>query len=114
MKSKIKLTKWDVAETLTTESEISAYLAEAFSDGDPALIRKAMADVARARNMSAIARDMGVSPRSLYRMLSENGNPELVSVQKFLHAVGVRMSVVPAAQEYTAMKKSDVRQRMAV
>jgi probable addiction module antidote protein len=113
MKSKIKLTKWDTAETLETERDISGYLAEAFQDGDPAIVRAAMANVARSRNMAAIARDMGISTRGLYKMLSENGNPEFSSVQKFLHAIGVRMSIVPAALEYTTMTKARGRNRIA-
>ena len=111
MKQKIIVSRWDTAETLRNEDDYAEYLAAAFEDGDPAMVRKAMANVARARNMSAIAREMGISPRGLYKMLSENGNPEFSSVQKFLHAVGVRMSVVPGGpqENYPAMAKPDLR-----
>jgi probable addiction module antidote protein len=113
MSKKIKITKWDAAEYLHNENDYAGYLAAAFEDGDPAIIRSAMADVARARNMAAIASDMGISTRWLYKMLSEDGNPEFANVQKFLRAIGVRMSIVPAAPEYSVIKKSSGRQRVA-
>jgi probable addiction module antidote protein len=97
MKNKITVSKWDAAEILHDENDYAGYLAAAFEDGDPAVIRSAMSDVARARNMSAIARDMGMTNRGLYKMLSENGNPEFSSIQKFLKAVGVRISIIPDA-----------------
>ncbi|MDR1338033.1 MAG: putative addiction module antidote protein [Rickettsiales bacterium] len=112
MKKKITVRKWDAAEHLHNENDYAAYLAAAFEDGDPVIIRSVMADVARARNMSAIARDMGISTRGLYKMLSENGNPEFSTVQKFLHAIGVRISVIPA-QEHKVMAKTNSRQRLA-
>ncbi|MCL2331493.1 MAG: putative addiction module antidote protein [Proteobacteria bacterium] len=105
MKKKITVSKWDVAEILHNESDYAGYLAAAFEDGDPAIIRKAMANVARAQNMSAIARNMGISARGLYKMLAEGGNPEFSSVQKFLGAIGVRMSIVPAATGSGELKR---------
>jgi len=103
MKRKIVITRWDTAETLRDEKDYAGYLAEAFEDGDPAIIRAAMADVARARNMSALAREMGISVRGLYKALSEDGNPEFGTIQKFLNAVGVQITVVPKAEARARM-----------
>lgn len=111
MSEKIKVSKWDAVEILHDEDDYAGYLAVAFEDGDPMLIRGALADVARARNMSAIARDMGISTRGLYKMLSEDGNPEFVNVQKFLCAIGMRLSVVPANQDTRPAPKSRARVR---
>ena len=95
MKRKVTVTKWDVVETLHNEEDYAGYLAAAFEDGDPRIIRSAIADVARARNMAALARDMGITTRGLYKTLSEDGNPEFSTIQKFLSAVGLKMTVVP-------------------
>ena len=92
--AKVKVTPWDTSETLETQDDISGYLAEAFEDGDPELIRIAMANVAKARNMTQLAADMGISRRGLYKVLSENSNPEFSTVQKFLNAVGAKLTVV--------------------
>jgi len=95
MKEKIKLKKWDTSETLETEQDVAGYLAAAFETNDIVLIRKAMENVAKARNMTEIAKQMGISRRGLYKMFSDTGNPELVTVQKFLDVVGARLSVRP-------------------
>jgi probable addiction module antidote protein len=89
-----KLTLWDTSETLTSPEIISEYLAAAFEDGDPALIRIAMANVAKAYNMTKLADKMGISRRGLYKALSPDGNPEFWTIQKFLTAVGAKLTVV--------------------
>jgi len=97
MKTKVQITKWDTSETLETEQDVAGYLAEAFETNDLTVVRKAMENVAKARNMTQIANEMGISRRGLYKMFSDNGNPEFVTVQKFLKAVGAKLSVRPAA-----------------
>lgn len=92
---KITVSRWDTAETLLNESDYAGYLAAAFEDGDPSIVRQAMANVARARNMSALARDMGISARGLYKALSQDGNPEFWTIQRFLNAIGAKMTIVP-------------------
>ena len=96
MTKKLEIVKWDTSETLETESDIAGYLAEAFETNDLAVIRKAMENFAKSRNMTQIAAQMGISRRGLYKMFSETGNPELATVQKFLDVVGVKMSIRPA------------------
>jgi len=92
--AKVTVTPWDTSETLHTEEDCAGYLAAAFEDGDPALIRVAMENVAKARNMTALAHDMGISRRGLYKMFSPDGNPEFSTVQKFLSAIGVKMTII--------------------
>jgi probable addiction module antidote protein len=93
---KEKITAWDTSETLKTPDEISGYLAAAFEDGDSELIRVAMSNVAKSRNMTQLAVDMGISRRGLYKMLAPNGNPEFLTIRNFLNAAGVQMSIIPA------------------
>ena len=94
MSKKIKLTRWDTAETLETEEEIAGYLAEVFQDGDIELIRQALNDVIRARNMTEIAKNMGISRKALFNMLAENENLDLYHINKLLSVIGVSLSVV--------------------
>jgi probable addiction module antidote protein len=82
---------WDAADHLDSPAAIAAYLEAAFEDGDPHLIAAAIGDVARARGMKALAEETGLSRESLYRALSEDGNPGLSTVIKVLHAFGVRL-----------------------
>ena len=94
MAKKVKLTRWDTAETLETEDDIAGYLAEAFQDGDIELIRHALNDSIRARNMTEIAKNMGISRKALFKMLSENENLDLLNVNKLLSVIGISLSVV--------------------
>lgn len=92
----LKTTKWDVTEFLDSEEAIFAYIEAAFEDGDPALIKKALGDVARARGMTSIARDAGVTRETLYKALSENGDPRMSTLMGVLKALGVKLTASPA------------------
>lgn len=89
----IKTQPFDAAEFLTTEGDIQHYLEAAFEDGDPAVIRSAFGDVVRARGMTALAKDAGVSRETLYKAFSEGGNPTLDTLLKVTKALGVRLAV---------------------
>ena len=87
----VRTKAWDVAAHLDSPAAIAAYLEAAFEDGDPQLIAAAIGDVARARGMKTLAEETGLSRESLYRALSADGNPELATVMKVLHAFGLRL-----------------------
>jgi probable addiction module antidote protein len=91
-----KTSKWDPADHLDGVEAIAAYLDAAMEDGDPALFTSALGDVARARGMTEIARETGLSREALYRALSAEGKPELNTVLKVMKALGIRLSSVPA------------------
>ena len=95
LKRKITVSPWDASETLKSEEEMASYLSAALEDGDPVVIKAAMADVAKARNMTQLAKKMGITRQGLYKAFSPEGNPEFITINKFLNAVGVRLSVVP-------------------
>ncbi len=94
--AKIKTTKWDSAELLATEKDISAYLNACFEDyaDDPAMIAHAFGVVARARGMSKVAKKAGLTREGLYRALSAEGNPEFSTILKVANALGVRLRAV--------------------
>jgi probable addiction module antidote protein len=87
----VKTKAWDAADHLDSSAAIAAYLDAAFEDGDPQLIAAAIGDVARARGMKALSEETGLPRESLYRALSEDGNPGLSTVIKVLRAFGVRL-----------------------
>ena len=87
---------WDPTDHLETEEAVIAYLDAAFEDGDPALIGAALGDVARTRDMSRIAREVGLTCEGLHRALSHDANPELATVLKVLSALGVRLRATAA------------------
>ncbi len=71
----------------------AAYLEAAIEDDDPAVFLLAMRQVANARGMATVARRAKLGRESLYKALSENGNPELRTVNNLLHAIGLRLKV---------------------
>ncbi|HEY0386181.1 MAG TPA: addiction module antidote protein [Pyrinomonadaceae bacterium] len=73
--------------------EAAAYLDAALADGDPQVFLLALRDVAEARGFSQLAKDAELNRESLYRMLSEQGNPRLSSLGALLHTLGLRLSV---------------------
>jgi probable addiction module antidote protein len=86
-------TRWDVTEYLDSDERIAGYLDAVFEDGDPALIKAAIADVARAKGMTEVAQKSGISRAGLYKALSENGNPSFETMAAIMKAIGVRIAV---------------------
>lgn len=86
----------DASDYLDSAEMIAAYLDAAFEDGDPAVINEAIGAVARAKGMTALAKEAGLSRESLYRALSADGHPEFATVLKVLRAMGVRLTTSPA------------------
>jgi len=89
---------YDSARYLDTAEAQAEYLTAAFETGDPGFVAQAVGTVARARGMSQIAKDAGLSRESLYRALSSDGNPEFGTVMRVLHAMGLRLSAEPASK----------------
>jgi len=90
---KEKLSAWDAADHLQTESDMEAYLEAALEENDPALIAAALGDIARAKGMTEVAKKTGLGRESLYKSLSAHGNPELSTVLKVIHALGLKLQV---------------------
>lgn len=92
-RTKTKTLPYDVAEQLHTPEEMAAYLDAWFAEApdDAAGIARALGDIARARGMTQVARDAGLSRESLYKALSEDGNPSFATVLKVARALGVRL-----------------------
>jgi len=97
--AKTKTTAYDVAEHLRTPEEMAAYLDAWLEEApdDDAGIARALGDIARAKGMSQVAKDAGLSRESLYRALSAEGNPSFATVLKVAKALGLRLHAQAAA-----------------
>jgi probable addiction module antidote protein len=95
-----QFTKWDAAEHLRTEEDILLYLEACIEENgnDPAFIAKALGDIARARNMSQLAKDIDVSRVGLYKALSGEGNPSFEIISKVASALGLQIGFTSATQ----------------
>ena len=96
--SRTATTPYDVAEQLRTPEEMAAYL-DAWLDEAPddvTGIARALGDIARAKGMSQVARDTGMSRESLYKALGANGNPSFATILKVARALGMKLHATTA------------------
>lgn len=93
--NKTVTTRYDVAEHLRTPEEMAAYLEASFAEanGDAAFIARALGDIARAKGMSQVARDTGLSRESLYKALSGDRSPVFDTILKVIEALGLELHV---------------------
>jgi probable addiction module antidote protein len=89
----LETTKWDAADYLDSPEMIAAYIDAALEDGDPALIAAALGDVARAKGMSHVAREAGVTREGLYKALSADGDPRLTTFLGVIKSLGLQLTV---------------------
>ena len=95
-----KFHRWDAADHLKTEEDITLYFEACLEEdpGDGSLVRVALGDIARARSMTKLAQDTGISREGLYRALSADGNPEFTTIMKVIKALGLRLHVEVSPQ----------------
>ena len=96
--AKAKTSPYDVAEHLRTPEEMAAYLDAWLEEApdDTAGIARALGNIARAKGMTQVAKDAGLSRESLYRALSAEGNPSFATVLKVAKALGMKLHAAAA------------------
>jgi probable addiction module antidote protein len=92
----VETTKWDSADFLDTPEAVAAYLEAAFEDGDPKVIAQALGNVARAKGISQISKDTGITRAGLYKSLNAEGDPRLTTFLGVLKSLGLSLSVHPS------------------
>ena len=87
--TKETFSRYDTADYLKSDEDISRYIE---GGDDPAYIAQALGAIARARSMSQLARDTGLTREGLYKALSGEGNPSFATVMKVAHALGLKLT----------------------
>lgn len=105
-----KIYNYDPAEALDSQEAIVVFMADAFETGDATYIAKALGIVARAKGMSDISRDTGLSREQLYRSFSVKGNPTLKTMLTVMHALGIDMT----AKLATKQKKETIKAKKSL
>ena len=112
-----KFTRWDAVDYLKTDEDMALYLDACLEEdpGDGTLIRAALNDVSRARGMSQLARDTGITREGLYKALSPSGNPEFSTVLKVIKALGLELHATPTSRSKPrkASRKRQLRELAA-
>ena len=88
-----KFSRWDSADYLETEEDIALYFEASIEEdpGDGSLLRAALGDISRARGMTRLARETGLTRAGLYKALAKDGNPEFSTVMKVIKALGLKL-----------------------
>jgi probable addiction module antidote protein len=90
---KLKVSKFDIAEYLDNEAMIEEYLNNALEEGNSEDLITAIGHIAKAKGMTRIASDTGMSRPSLYKALSKGSKPQFETIQKVIKALGGNLSV---------------------
>jgi len=91
-------------ESLADPVEAKHYLRAVLEDNPDGFL-KALRNVAQANEMKKVADAAGIKRESLYRVLSDNGNPTLETLRSVLGALGLRISI--ESVEEAGMVESD-------
>jgi len=98
MSKKIKvseLPEFDAAQYLNSEEDIAAYLTTVIEENDSSLLAAALGDIARARGMTQVAKDSGITREALYKALRPGSEPRFETVSRVCAALGVRLVAQP-------------------
>ena len=91
--ARIKTRRYDTAEHLRTPEEMAAYLEACIEEanGDAAFIAKALGNIAKAKGMTQVAKDAGLSRESLYKALSGDRSPGFDTILRVINALGIEL-----------------------
>lgn len=90
-----ELTEFDAAEYLNDDEDIAAYLTAVLEENDPAMLAAALGDIARARGMSQVSKDAGITREALYKALRPGSEPRFETISRVCAALGVRLVAQP-------------------
>ena len=88
----VKTIPFDAARYMTSPESQQDLLDDAFASGNAAYIANALGIIARARGMTEVAREAGVTREALYKSLSQEGDPRLTTLLGVARALGVTLT----------------------
>jgi len=90
---KIKVSKFDIAEYLGDGLMIEEFLNNALEEGNTEDLIGAIGHIAKAKGMSKIADETGMSRPSLYKALTKGSKPQFETIHKVIKALGGNLTV---------------------
>lgn len=96
-KERNKVTEWNILDHLKTEEDIANYLEAAWEENDIEFFLIALGDVAKARSINKISKEIGVGRESLYKSFSGTRRPNVETVFKTIDALGLKVCFTPKA-----------------
>ena len=90
---KITVRDWNLADEIETREDVLGILEAALEENDMEFLFRVIGDIARSKGMAQISRELNLARESLYRSLSQDGNPSFSTVVKVLDNLGFQLSV---------------------
>ena len=90
---KITVSDWNLSDEINTKEDVIGILEAALEENDMEFLFKVLGDIARSKGMAQIARELNLNRESLYRSLSQEGNPSFSTVAKVLDNLGFQLSI---------------------
>jgi probable addiction module antidote protein len=100
-----KTLPFGAAQYLKTRASQTELLADALATGDAAYVAQALGVVARARGMTKVAREAGITREALYKSLSKDGDPRLTTLLGVVRALGFTLTARPSTPAKRAKAK---------
>lgn len=105
MTTNISVKPFDAAEYLDTPESVAAFIEDALESDDMDVVQEALEIAARARGMTAVAEDAQLTRASLYKALRKDARPRFETVHRVMHALGVKLVVVPASDSVKPIRR---------
>lgn len=86
-----ELSAFDAARYLDSEAAVAEFIDAALETGEPAVLIRALGEVARAQGMARVAKRSGLGRESLYKALQPSSHPRLETILRVAHALGIRL-----------------------
>ena len=88
-----ELPTFDMAEALKSEEDIAIYLNLVLEENDPAELAHALGVIAKAKGMTEVAKDAGLTREALYKALRPNSSPRFDTISRVCQSLGVKLVV---------------------
>ena len=88
-----KLIDFDMSEYLDSEEAIAEYISQVLKEGDSDEFLRALGYIAKARGMTQIAKNAGLSRESLYKALRKGTKPRFDTIMKVLNALNIKLQI---------------------
>ena len=90
---KIIISDWNLSDEIETREDVIGILEAAIEENDIEFLFKVIGDIARSKGMTKVAKELNLNRESLYKSLSQEGNPSFSNIVKVLDSLGLQLSV---------------------
>jgi probable addiction module antidote protein len=90
---KITVSDWHLADEIETREDVIGILEAALEEEDTEFLFEVIGDIARSKGIAKIATELNLNRESLYRSLSQDGNPSFNTIVKVLDKLGFQLSI---------------------